>query len=129
MCVCVCVCMCVFIGASLVFYLLSFVVQSLSLTVTSWTLTLQAFLSFTISWSFLKLMSIKSVMPSKHLILCRPLLILPSLFPSIRVFSNESPLHIRWPKYWSFSTSIHDYWKNYSFDYTDLYWQSNVSAL
>ena len=57
-------------------------------------------------WSLLKLTSIESVMPSYHLILCRPLLLLPSIFPSIRVFSNESVLHIRWPKYWSFSFSI-----------------------
>ena len=126
-------------------------------------------------------MSIKSVMPSNHLILCRPLLLPILIFPSIRVFSNESALHIRWPKYWSFSfsispsneysglisfrmdwfdlpagqgtqesspipqfksinssalsflyspplTSIHDYWKNHSFDQMDLCWQSNVSA-
>ena len=58
------------------------------------------------SWSLLKLMSTESVMPSNHLILCHPLLLLPSIFPSIRVFSNESALHIRWPKYWSFSFSI-----------------------
>ena len=63
-------------------------------------------LAITNSWSLLKLMSIKSVMPSNHLILCRPLLFLPSIFPSIRVFSNESVLHIRWPKYWSFSFNI-----------------------
>ena len=63
-------------------------------------------LSITNSQSLLKLMSIKSVMPSNHLILCRPLLLLPSVFPSNRVFSNESTLHIRWPKYWSFSFSI-----------------------
>ena len=63
-------------------------------------------LSITNSWSLLKLMSIKSVMPSNHLILCCPLLLLLSIFPSIRVFSNESVLHIRWPKYWSFSFSI-----------------------
>ena len=133
------------------------------------------------SWSLLKLMSIESVMPSNYLILCRPLLLPPSIFPSIRVFSNESVLHIRWPKYWSFSfnispsnkysglisfrmywldllagqgtlkssptqlfksinslalsflysptlTSVHDYWKNNSFDYTDLCQQSDVSA-
>ena len=133
----------------------------------------QASLSFTISWSLLKLMSIESVMPSNHLILCLPLLLLPSVFPSIRIFSSESGLHIQWPNYWSFSfrispskeyselisfrfdffdllavqetlksllqhhsskasilqhsaffivqlTSIHDYWKNHSFDYTDL---------
>ena len=66
----------------------------------------QACLSFIISQSLLKLISIESVMPSNHLILCRPLLLLPSIFPSIRVFSNESVLHIRWPKYWSFSFSI-----------------------
>ena len=58
------------------------------------------------SWNLLKLMSIESVMPSNHLILSRPLLLLPSIFPSIRIFSNESALHIRWPKYWSFSFSI-----------------------
>ena len=66
----------------------------------------QASLSFTNSWSLLKLMSIDLVMPSNHFILCCPLLLLPSIFPSIRVFSNELALHIRWPKYWSFSYSI-----------------------
>ena len=76
------------------------------LFVTPWTVALQAFLSNTSSWSLLKLMSIQSVMPSNHLILCHPLLLLPSIFPSIRVFCNESVLHIRWPKYWSFSFSI-----------------------
>ena len=73
---------------------------------TPWTAACQASLSITNSWSLLKLKSIKSVMPSNHLILCRPLLFLPSIFPSIRVFSNESVLHIRWPKYWSFSFNI-----------------------
>ena len=68
--------------------------------------TCHASLSFTNSWSLLKLMSIESVMPSNHLILCRPLLLLPSVFPSIRIFSNESVLHIKWPKYWSFGFSI-----------------------
>ena len=67
---------------------------------------MQASLSITSSWSLLKLMSIELVMPSSHLILCRPLLLPPSIFPSIRVFSNESVLQIRWPKYWSFSFSI-----------------------
>ena len=84
-------------------------VQSLScvrLFVTSWTAALQASLSITNFRSLLKLMSIKSVMPSNHLILCHPLLLLPSIFPSIRVFSNESVLHITWPKYWHFSFSI-----------------------
>ena len=73
---------------------------------TSWTATHQASLSITNSWSLLNLMSIESVMPSNHLILCCPLLLPPSIFPSIRVFSNESALHIRCPKYWSFSFSI-----------------------
>ena len=84
-------------------------VQSLSpvrLFVTPRTAACQASLSITNSQSLCKLMSIESVMPSNHLILCRPLLLLPSIFPSIRVFSNESVLHIRWPKYWSFSFSI-----------------------
>ena len=80
-------------------------VQSLShvqLFSNPWTAACQA----SLSWSSLKLMSIKSVMPSNHLILCHPLLLPPSIFPSIRVFSNESVLLIRWPKYWSFSFSI-----------------------
>ena len=70
-----------------------------------WTAACQASLSITNSWSLLKLMSIESVMPSNLLILCLPLFLLPSIFPSIRVFSNESVLHIRWPNYWSFSFS------------------------
>ena len=84
-------------------------VQMLSriwLFVTPWTAARQASLSITNSWSLLKLMTIKLVMPFKHLILCHPLLLLPSIFPSIGVFSDESVLHIRWPKYWSFSFSI-----------------------
>ena len=142
------------------------------------TLAHQASLSSTISRSLLKLMCIESLMLSNHLILCRPLLLLPSVFPSIRVFSSESALGIRWPKNWSFSFSIspyseysglisfgtdwldlltvegtlksvlqhnsnasvlqcsaffmvqvlHDYWKNHSFDYMGLCWQSDVSA-
>ena len=128
-----------------------------------------------VSWSLLRLVSIESVMPPSHLIFCHPLLLLPSIFLSIRVFSSESALHIMWPKYWSFSISssneysglitfrmdwfdllavqgtlksllqqhsskasvlwhsaflmvhIHDdYWKNHSFDYKNLCWQSNV---
>ena len=82
------------------------VVQSLSrvlFLVTPWIAALKA---FTISRSLLKLMSIKSVMPSNHLVLCHPLLLLPSIFLSIRIFSNESVLHIKWPKYWSLSFSI-----------------------
>ena len=163
-----------------------FVVQSLNRTqffATPWTAARQASLSFTISQRLLKLMCIESMLPSNHLILCLPLLLQPSIFPSIRVFSNESALRIRWPRYWSFCfsispsneysglisfrmdlfdllavqgnlkrllhqtpqfktiisstinllfgptlASIHDYWKNNSFDYTDLCWQSNVSA-
>ena len=84
-------------------------VQSLNrvwLFATPWTAAHQASLSITNSRSLLKLMSIKSVMPSNHLILCRPLLLLPSIFPSIRVFSSRSVLHIRWPNYCSFSFSI-----------------------
>ena len=73
---------------------------------TLWAAPCQPFLSFTISWSLLRLMSPDLVMPSNHLILCHPLLLLPSIFPSIRVFSTESAFHIRWPKYWSFSFSI-----------------------
>ena len=161
------------------------VAQSLSciqLFVTPWTTAHQTSLPFTIFWSLLKRMSIESVMPSNHLILCRSLLLLPSIFPSIRIFSSESALPIRWPKYWSFSfsiqsfqwifrvdflqdwlvwspccpsdsqesspapqfksinssalsflygptlTSVHDYWKNHSFDCMDVCWQSDVSA-
>ena len=97
--VCVCVCVCVCISS----------VQSLSrvlLLVTPWITARQASLSITNSRSSLELTSIESVMPSSHLILCRPLLLLPRIPPSIRVFSNESTLHMRWPKYWSFSFSI-----------------------
>ena len=148
-----------------------------------WTAVCQASLSFLISWNFLSLMSIMLVMPSNHLTLCHHLFLRPLIFPSIRVFFNESALGIRWSKYWSFSfsisplheysglisfrtdhtlgsprdskessptpqfesinsflflslsflygptlTSTHDYWKNHSFDYTDLCWQTNVSG-
>ena len=84
-------------------------VQSLSrvwLFVTPWLTARQASLSITNSWSLPKLTSIESVMPSSHLILCRPLLLLPPIAPSISVFPNKSILHMRWPKYWSFSFSI-----------------------
>ena len=157
------------------------VVQSLScvqLFATPWTAACQVPASFTISQSLLKFMSIESVRLSNHLILCCPLLPLPSVFPNIRVFSSESALHIRWPTCWSFSfgigpsneysgliafminwfdprdsqesspapqfeyinssvlglvygptlTSVHDYWKNPSFDYMELCWESDVSA-
>ena len=144
-----------------------------------WTEALQAYLSITNTWSILKLMSIKSAMSSNHIIFYHLLLLLPLIFPRMRVFYSESVLHIRWQKYWSFSfsistpneysgmislgltglvslqskglsrvfsniksinssvlsflygpnyTSIHDYWKNHSFDYTDLCQQGNVSA-
>ena len=94
----VCVCVCTIV-----------VVQTLShiwLFATPWMAACQVFLSFTISQSLLKLMSIKSAMPSNHLILCYPLLLFPSIFPSTRVFSKESVLCIRWPKYWRFSFNI-----------------------
>ena len=84
-------------------------VQSLSrvrLFAIPWIAARQASLSIANSWSSLKLTSIESMMPSSHLILCRPLLLLPQVPPSIRLFSNESTLHMRWPKYWSFSFSI-----------------------
>ena len=103
-------------------------VQSLShvqLFVIPWTAAHQASLSITNSQSLLKLMSIELVMPSNHLILCRPLLLLTSIFPSIRVFSNESVLCIRWPKYWSFSFTIspsneHPGLVSYRMDWLDL---------
>ena len=93
------------------------------LFVTPWTAACQTSLPFAISCSLLKFMSIKSVMPSNHLILSCPLLLLPSISPSIRVFSSESALHIRWPKYWSFSFTISsskDYWGLTSFR-TDMF--------
>ena len=153
--------------------MISSVAQS-CLFATPWTMARQASLSITNSWSLLQLMSIESVMPSNHLILCRPRLLLASTFPSIRIFSNDSDLRIRCPKYWSFSfsfspsnkysglisfsdgligspcsprdsqesspapqfkiisslalsflysptlTSIYDYWKNHSYDWTEL---------
>ena len=82
------------------------VLSHVKLFVTPWTAVHQSFPSLTISQSLLKLISIASVMPYNHLILCHPLLLVPSIFPSIRVFPNESVLLIRWPKYWSFSFSI-----------------------
>ena len=90
------------------FYMFSSVqlLSHVQLFATPWTAAHQASLSITNSQSLLKLMSIELVMPSNHLILCHPLLFPPSIFPSIRVFSNESVLHIRWPKYWTFSFSI-----------------------
>ena len=151
-------------------------------SVTPWIAVCLASQSFIVSRSLLKLMSIESMLPSSYLILCHPLLLLPSIFPTIRVFSNESAVCIRWPKYWSFTFSVSpsneysglisfrnnwfdllvvqvtsqesfpapqfknfnslalsllygpalkpviDNWKNQSFDYTDLCWQSDVSA-
>ena len=81
-------------------------ISCVQLLATPWTAACQASLSFTITQSLLKLICIESVIPSNHLILCHLLLLLPSIFSSIRVFSNDSFLHIRWPKYWSFSFSI-----------------------
>ena len=103
-------------------------VQSLihvRLFVTSWTAAQQASLSITNSWNLLKLMSIESVMPSNHLIICCPLLLLPSIFPSIRIFSNESAFHMRWPKYWSFSFNISP--SNESQDLFPLGWTGFIS--
>ena len=102
--------------------------QSLSdvcLFATPWTTVYQVSMSSTVSWSLLKLMPIESEMPSNHLVLRHPLLLLPSIFPSIRFFSNESSLPIRWPKYWSFSFSLspsHEYSGLISFriDWFDL---------
>ena len=115
----------------------AFIVQLLRhvwLFATPWTATQQVSLSFNISWSLLKLMSFESAMPSNHLILCHPLLLLPSIFLSIRVFSNYSALHIRWPKYWSFSFSIHpsnEYSGLISFriDWIDLAVQRTLKSL
>ena len=90
---------------NLVFSLVQ-LLSRVQLFVTPWIAARQASLSISYSWSLLKLMSIKSVMPSSHLILCRPFLFVPPIPPSIRVFSNESTLCMRWPKYWSFSFSI-----------------------
>ena len=103
-------------------------VQSLShvwLFATSWTTACQASLSIINCWSPPKPTSIESLMPSNHLILCRPLLLLPSIFPSIRVFSNESAFHMRWPKYWSFSFNIspskeHSWLISFRMDWLDL---------
>ena len=92
---------------------------------TPWTMAHQASLSITNSRSLPKLMSIESVMPSNHLVLCCPLLLLPSIFPSIRVFSNESALHIRWPKYYSFSFSISP--SNETQDWSPLGWTGWIS--
>ena len=99
---------CVVLSCSAVTDSFVFVVQSLrvQLFVIPWAAAHQASVSFTISWSLLKVRSLELVMPSNHLILCRPLLLPPSIFPSIRVFSNESALCIMWPKYWSFSFNI-----------------------
>ena len=104
-------------------------VQSLSsdhVFVTPWTAACQASLSITNSWSLLKIMWIESVMPSNHHILCHPLLLLPPIPPRVRVFSNESTLHMRWPKYWSFSFSIspsneHPGLISYRLDWLDLF--------
>ena len=101
---------------------------------TPWTAACQTSLSITNSWSLLKLMFIESVMPSNHFILCCPLLLPPSIFPSVRVFSNESVLHIRWPKYWSFSFSIgpsNEYSGLISFrmDWLDLAVQGTLKSL
>ena len=104
------------------------------LLATPWTAAHKVSLSFTISWSLLKLMSIESVMPSKHFVLCRPLLLLPSIFPGIRVFSNELAFHITWPKYWSFSFSISPSYEysgliSFRIDLFDLTVQGSLKSL
>ena len=96
---------------------------------TPWTSVRQASLSYTISRSLLKLMSIESVMPFNHLFLCHPLLLLPSIFPSIRVFSNESALCIRWPKYWSISISPSNEYSGLIFWFDLLSAQGNLNSL
>ena len=101
-----CACTCIYIQHYKSIMLLLFSHSVVSDSATPWTTACQATLSITNSRSLLKFMSIKLVMPPNHLILCHPLLFLPSIFPSIRVFSKESFLHIRWQKYWSFSFSI-----------------------
>ena len=100
--------MCVYISICIYIHIHSSVqlLSCVRLFATPWNTVCQASLSFTNSWSLLKLMSIESVMPSNHLIPCCTLLLLPSILPSIGVFSSESVLHIRWPKYWSFSFNI-----------------------
>ena len=110
------------------------IVKSVPFFATPCSATHQPSLSFTITQSLLKLMSIELVMPSNHLILCCPLLLLPSIFPSIRVFSNESVFHIRWPKYWSFNISIgasSEYSRLISFriDWFDLLAQGTLKSL
>ena len=100
-------------------------VQSLSHVwcfATQWTAARQASLSITNSWSLLRLMSIELVMPSNHRIICRPLLLPPSIFPSIRVFSSESLLHVRWPKYWSFNFNISPSNEHSGLIYFKMYW-------
>ena len=99
---CVCVCMYTY---TYIYYIIVWLLSHPTL-VTLCNAACPASLSFTISQGFPKFMSIEAVMPSNHLILCCPLLLMPSIFPSLSVFSNESVLHIRWPKYWSFSFSI-----------------------
>ena len=112
-------------------------VQSLSrvqLFATPWIAACQASLSITNSWSLVKLMSIESVVPSSHLILCRPLLLLPPIPPRIRVFSNESTLRMRWPKYWSFTFSIspskeHPGLVSFRIDWLDLLQSKGLSRV
>jgi len=107
----------------IVLFLLLLLFSHVRLFVIPWTTAHQASLSFTVSWSLLKLMSVELRMPSNHLILCHPLLLLPSVFPSIRVFSSELAFYIKWPKYWSLSFSpSNEYSESISFsiDWFDL---------
>ena len=110
----------------------SSVPQSCPTFVTPWTAGPQASLSITNFWSLFKLTSIESVMPSNHLILCHPLFLLPSVFPSIRVFSNESALHIRWPRYWSFHISPSNEYSvliSFRIDWFDLFAVQGLSRV
>ena len=103
---CVCVCVCVVRKCDIYFVVVVQMLSYVRLFATPWTAAHQASLFFTISWSLPKLMSIELVMLANHLILCCLLLRLPLVFPSIKVFSNKSTFHIKWPEYWSFSFSI-----------------------
>ena len=115
----------IFVIFSLHFLILLYLLSRVQFFATPWTTAHQASLSINNSWSLSRLMSIESVMPCNHLILCHPLLLPPSIFPSIRVFSNESALRIRWPKDWSFSFNIshsneHPGLNSFRMDWLDL---------
>ena len=117
-----------------IFYQFSSVAQSCLTLCDPMDCSMLGSLSITNSWSLLKLISVELMLPSNHLILCRPLLLLPSIFSSIRVFTNESVLHVRWPKYWSFSFSIRPYNEksrliSFRIDWFDLAVQGTLKSL